>query len=108
MPGTTLTPLPLNCLSTAVVGIYPPVAGRYERGSNIFTSDKGLAEWGDLLCVTVVSRAILDRLLQRSLMLNNRGFGYRLREKQQAELQFVLITDRQWTKPSSRESQAPK
>ena len=36
------------------------VSARYERGSIILTSNKGFADWGDLLGDTVIATAILD------------------------------------------------
>ena len=40
------------------------VSARYERGSIILTSNKGFADWGELLGDTVIATAILDRLLK--------------------------------------------
>ena len=42
------------------------VSARYERGSIILTSNKGFADWGELLGDTVIATAILDRLLHHS------------------------------------------
>lgn len=92
----------------AATALFSLVAERYERGSIILTSNKGFAEWGDLLGDTVVATALLDRMLHHSHVLNIRGSSYRLREKQQAGLQAGLTTAHQWMKPSSEESQAPK
>ena len=62
------------------------VSARYERGSIILTSNKGFGEWGELLGDTVISSAVLDRLLHHSHVLNIRGESFRLREKRQAGL----------------------
>ena len=62
------------------------VSTRYERGSIMLTSNKGLGEWGELLGDTVIASAVLDRLRHYSQMLNIRGESYRLREKQQTGL----------------------
>ena len=62
------------------------VSARYERGSIILTSNKGFAEWGELLGDTVIATAILDRLLHHSHVLNIRGESYRLKDKRQAGL----------------------
>ena len=70
------------------------MAERYERGSIILTSNKGFAEWGDLLGDTVVAAAILNRLLRHNHVLNIRGSSYRLREKQQAGLAGLGLGDR--------------
>lgn len=50
------------------------------------TSNKGFAEWGEVLGDTVIASAILDRLLHHSHVLNIRGESYRLKEKKQAGL----------------------
>ena len=62
------------------------VSARYERGSIILTSNKGFADWGELLGDTVIATAILDRLLHHSHVLNIRGESYRLKDKRQAGL----------------------
>ena len=62
------------------------VSARYERGSIILTSNKGFAEWGELLNDTVIAGAILDRLLHHSHVVNIRGESYRLKDKRQAGL----------------------
>ena len=62
------------------------VSARYERGSIILTSNKGFADWGELLGDTVIATAILDRLLHHSYVLNMRGESYYLKDKRQAGL----------------------
>ena len=62
------------------------VSARYEKGSIILTSNKGFADWGELLGDTVIVTAILDRLLHHSHVLNIRGESYRLKDKRQAGL----------------------
>ncbi len=62
------------------------VSARYERGSIILTSNKGFADWGELLVDTVIATAILDRLLHHSHVLNIRGESYRLKDKRQSGL----------------------
>lgn len=62
------------------------VSARYERGSIILTSNKGFADWGELLGDTVIATAVLDRLLHHSHVLNIRGESYRLKDKRQSGL----------------------
>ena len=62
------------------------VSARYERGSIILTSNKGFADWGELLGDNVIATAILDRLLHHSYVLNIRGESYRLKDKRQSGL----------------------
>ena len=62
------------------------VSARYEKGSIILTSNKGFADWGELLGDTVTATAILDRLLHYSHVINIRGESYRLKDKRQSGL----------------------
>lgn len=64
--------------------LFTLASARYERGSIILTSNKGFAEWGEVLGDGVVAAAILDRLLHHSHVVNIRGESYRLREKKRA------------------------
>ena len=74
------------CDRLAATALFALVSARYERGSVVLTSNKGFAEWGEVLGDSVVATAILDRLLHHSHVLNIRGESYRLREKRQAGL----------------------
>jgi DNA replication protein DnaC len=74
------------CDRLAATALFTLVSARYERGSIVLTSNKGFAEWGEVLGDSVVAAAILDRLLHHSHVLNIRGDSYRLREKRQAGL----------------------
>jgi len=71
---------------TAATALFSLISTRYERGSIILTSNKGFAEWGEVLGDAVIATAILDRLLHHSHVLNIRGESYRLKEKRQAGL----------------------
>jgi len=71
---------------TAATALFTLISARYERGSIVLTSNKGFAEWGDVLGDTVIATAILDRLLHHSYVLNIRGESYRLKEMRQAGL----------------------
>ena len=70
----------------AATALFALISARYERGSIILTSNKGFAEWGEVLGDAVIATAILDRLLHHSHVLNIRGESYRLREKKRAGL----------------------
>jgi DNA replication protein DnaC len=69
---------------SAATALFTLISARYERGSVILTSNKGFAEWGEVLGDPVVATAILDRLLHHSHVLNIRGESFRLREKKRA------------------------
>ncbi|MBM3281069.1 MAG: IS21-like element helper ATPase IstB [Candidatus Handelsmanbacteria bacterium] len=84
--------------ATAFFGL---VSARYERGSIVLTSNKGFAEWGELLGDAVIATAILDRLLHHSHVLNIRGESYRLKDKRQAGLLASRLTP-----PAESNSQA--
>ena len=77
------------------------VSARYERGSIILTSNKGFADWGELLGDTVIATAVLDRLLHHSHVLNIRGESYRLKDKRQAG----LLTSHRLLTPTAEETQ---
>ena len=70
----------------AATSFFALISARYERGSVVLTSNKGFAEWGEVLGDPVIATAILDRLLHHSHVLNIRGESYRLREKKRAGL----------------------
>jgi DNA replication protein DnaC len=69
---------------SAATALFTLISARYERGSVILTSNKGFAEWGEVLGDPVVAAAILDRLLHHSHVLNIRGESYRLRAKKRS------------------------
>jgi DNA replication protein DnaC len=62
------------------------VSRRYERGSLLVTSNRGVGEWGGVFGDPVVAAAILDRLLHHSAVVAIRGDSYRLREKRRSGL----------------------
>lgn len=62
------------------------IALRYERGSILLTTNRGLGEWGDVLGDPVLATAILDRILHHSHVITVRGDSYRLREKRKSGL----------------------
>lgn len=65
--------------------LFEVVAKRYERQKPIIvTSNKSWGAWGEILPDQVMTAAILDRLLHRSVTLNIQGESYRLREHRKA------------------------
>ena len=81
-----------SCTSSAsgpTTGSPPPPSSHWclpgtSGGSIILTSNKSFGEWGELLGDTVITSAVLDRLLHHSHVLDIRGESYRLREKRQS------------------------
>lgn len=67
--------------------LFEVVAKRYDRSKSIIvTSNKTWGAWGDILPDQVMTAAILDRLLHRSVTVNIQGESYRLREHRKAGL----------------------
>ena len=65
--------------------LFEVVAKRYDRRKPmIITSNKSWGAWGDILPDQVMTAAILDRLLHRSVTINIQGESYRLREHRKA------------------------
>jgi len=73
--------------------LFEVVAKRYDRAkSMIVTSNKTWGAWGEILPDQVMTAAILDRLLHRSVTVNIQGESYRLREHRKAGLVPSSIT----------------
>ena len=63
------------------------VSYRYQRGSIVLTTNKGIRDWPEILAGDeVLATAILDRLLHRSHVLDIKGRSYRLRDLEQAAI----------------------
>jgi DNA replication protein DnaC len=56
------------------------VNARYEKGAMILTSNRGVAEWGEVFGDPVVATALLDRLLHHAIVIQIEGSSYRLRQ----------------------------
>jgi DNA replication protein DnaC len=59
--------------------LFQVISRRYEHGSIILTTNRGIAEWGDIFEDTTVAVAILDRLLHHATVLQIDGDSYRMR-----------------------------
>lgn len=67
--------------------LFEVVAKRYDREKPIIvTSNKSWGAWGEILPDQVMTAAILDRLLHRSVTLNIQGESYRLRQHRRTGL----------------------
>jgi len=55
----------------------------YEKTAMILTSNRGLADWGEIFGDAVVATALLDRLLHHAIVIQIEGSSYRLREHAQ-------------------------
>lgn len=74
--------LPLDPIGANL--LFQLINTRYERGSIILTSNKGIGEWDELFGDAVLATAVLDRLLHHAHILNIRGQSYRLKDKMKA------------------------
>jgi DNA replication protein DnaC len=66
--------------------LYEIIAGRYEKGATVITSNKSLATWGDLVGDSALMMAIIDRLLHHGEVFYLRGSSYRMRGKEPVAL----------------------
>lgn len=69
--------LPLQ--AEAASHLFQVVSRRYEHGSIILTTNRGIAEWGEIFDDTTVAAAILDWLLHHGTVLTINGPSYRMR-----------------------------
>ena len=72
-------PLPAEAASH----LFQVVSRRYEHGSIILTTNRGIASWGEIFDDQTVATAILDRLLHHGTVLTINGPSYRMRRHQE-------------------------
>lgn len=76
---------PLDRLAASL--LFNLISQRYEANSSIIlTSNKSFVEWGDVLGDSVITGAILDRLLHHATIVNIRGSSYRMKNKMKTGL----------------------
>jgi len=63
----------------AAAHLFQVITRRYEHGSIILTTNRGIASWGEIFEDTTVAAAILDRLLHHATVLQIDGDSYRMR-----------------------------
>ena len=64
--------------------LFQVISRRYEHGSIILTTNRGIADWGQIFEDTTVAAAILDRLLHHATVLSITGDSYRMRRHRDA------------------------
>ena len=69
--------LPLQ--ADAAAHLFQVISRRYEKGSIVLTTNRGIADWGETFEDTVVASAILDRLLHHATVIAINGDSYRMR-----------------------------
>ena len=80
--------------------LFQVISRRYQHGSVILTTNRGIAQWGEIFEDTTVAAAILDRLLHHATVLQIDGDSYRMRGHR-ARLQQLTRTP---SRPSRRPS----
>ena len=66
--------------------LYEIIAGRYQKGATIITSNKSLPTWGEVIRDNTLMMALFDRLLHHGEVFYLRGASYRLRGKESLAL----------------------
>src|SRR5215218_6710803 len=64
--------------------LFQVISRRYEHGSIVLTTNRGIADWGAIFEDTTVAAAILDRLLHHATVLAIHGDSYRMRAHRDA------------------------
>jgi hypothetical protein len=64
--------------------LFQVISHRYEHGSIILTTNRGIADWGQIFEDTTVATAVLDRLLHHASVLSITGDSYRMRRHRDA------------------------
>ncbi len=64
--------------------LFQVISRRYEHGSIILTTNRGIADWGQIFEDTTVATAVLDRLLHHASVLSVTGDSYRMRRHRDA------------------------
>ncbi|MDP9454142.1 MAG: IS21-like element helper ATPase IstB [Actinomycetota bacterium] len=64
--------------------LFQVISRRYEHGSIVLTTNRGIADWGAIFEDTTVAAAVLDRLLHHATVLSITGDSYRMRRHRDA------------------------
>ena len=62
--------------------LFQVISRRYQHGSIALTTNRGIAEWGEIFDDTTVAVAMLDRLLHHATVIQISGQSYRMRRHQ--------------------------
>jgi DNA replication protein DnaC len=65
--------------SEAASHLFQVISRRYEQGSIVLTTNRPIADWGQIFDDTFVATAVLDRLLHHTTVLSINGDSYRMR-----------------------------
>lgn len=64
--------------------LFQVISRRYEHGSIVLTTNRGIADWGQIFEDSTVAVAILDRLLHHATVVSISGDSYRMRAHRDA------------------------
>jgi len=81
-------PLPADAGSA----LFQVINKRHLKISSVITTNRLLGAWGEILGDATVAAAMLDRLLQRSVIITPDGASYRLRNHAAASNQLRRVT----------------
>lgn len=56
------------------------ISKRYEKGSIVITTNKTFEQWGDIFSDTILSSAIIDRIVHHSIVIKINGPSYRTKD----------------------------
>ena len=70
------------CRAEDAASLFQVIFRRFQKGSIILTTNRSVASWGDIFSDTTIAAAMLDRLLQRSVVFTITGDSHRLRAYQ--------------------------
>ena len=73
-------PMPAEAAAT----FFQVITRRYEHGSVLLTTNRHIADWGQIFDDTTVAIAILDRLLHHASVISINGDSYRMRAHRDA------------------------
>ncbi len=63
----------------AAAALFQVISHRYQRGSIVLTTNLAVGTWGQIFDDAMVAAAMLDRLLDPSIVMHLDGDSYRLR-----------------------------
>lgn len=86
-------PLPAD----AAAALFQVISARHLKTSIVLTTNRGITSWGHILGDDMLAAAMLDRLLDRSMVIHLDGDSYRLRSHHARAEQL-----RQATRPGNR------
>ena len=66
------------------------ISEMYERVSLIITSNKSFDSWAEMMVDSIMTTALLDRLLHHARIFNLEGESYRIKNQKKGEWSFLV------------------